>query len=153
MTLCNFALTAWARPEVSEACLKLQDESGQCAPLLLWRAWAAGEQRALDARAIAAGVELARAWEGMVTGPLRAARRALKSPFAGLDAAGRAALAREVRAAELAAERLLLEALEASTPADLGGGGDVACALAELASAWNGGAAKGDVRALALALA
>jgi uncharacterized protein (TIGR02444 family) len=153
LSLWNFALVAWGRPGVSEACLRLQDDSGQCAPLLLWRAWAAGEGRDLDAAALGAGVELARAWEGMVTGPLRAARRALKSPFAGLDAAGRAALACEVRTAELAAERLLLEALEAATPAGGGAAADVADALAELARAWNGGATEGEVRALALALA
>jgi uncharacterized protein (TIGR02444 family) len=39
----EWALDAYARPGVAEACLELQDVHGQNVPLLLWAAWAAAD--------------------------------------------------------------------------------------------------------------
>jgi uncharacterized protein (TIGR02444 family) len=101
-----WAVAAYARPGVAEACLRLQDEQAQNVCLLLWAAWSGA-----DADALARGAVLARRWEGEVVGPLRQARRALKPAAPGIDAVSREALRAQVKAAELAAERVLLEAL------------------------------------------
>ena len=52
--LWTWAVAAYGREGVSEACLELQDIHGQTVPLLLWTAWAAGTGRALDDEARAA---------------------------------------------------------------------------------------------------
>jgi uncharacterized protein (TIGR02444 family) len=140
LTLWDYALAAWDRPGVSRACLDLQDQEGQCVPLLLWRAWALAEGRAVNARLGDDSIALARRWDGEVIAPLRAARRA----------SGRADEA--VRAAELAAERALIEALEAITPAPSGAGGDLAEALAAILEDWNGPRARTFALSLAAAL-
>ncbi|OZA82811.1 MAG: TIGR02444 family protein, partial [Caulobacter sp. 39-67-4] len=43
MTLWDWALQVYARQDVADACLSLQDAHGQNVPYLLWAAWAAGE--------------------------------------------------------------------------------------------------------------
>lgn len=144
MRLWDFALAAWAKPGVEAACLKLQDDHGQCVSLLLWRAWAVAEGR--PAQPMGRAVDLAHAWENEIIAPLRAARRAplgSADPAAARDAA---------RAAELAAERRLLEALEALTPTPAGADGKLGEALAALAHAWNGRRPGAAIMALASAL-
>jgi uncharacterized protein (TIGR02444 family) len=116
--LADWAEAAYAAPGVARACLTLQDEHGQSVCLLLWAAWAGVNGLAPDVPAAAA---LARTWEARVVGPLRAARRGLKTA-PGLTDADRAALGARVRADELDAERALLAALAALAP---GGGAAV----------------------------
>ncbi|HEY2178677.1 MAG TPA: TIGR02444 family protein [Caulobacteraceae bacterium] len=129
MRLWEFALAAWGRPGVEAASLTLQDEHGQCVPLVLWRAWAVAEGRAVpDTDRI---LEVARYCEGQILAPLRATRRAVKAP-------GNADIRKALRASELAAERDLLEALEELTPVPTGHRDNLARALSDLAFAWNG---------------
>lgn len=131
MGLWDWAVRAYGRPGVAPACLHLQDVHGQNAPLLLAAAWAAAEGRTLD---LDAAVGLARAWEADVVGPLRAARRGLKTAHSPILDTGREALRETVKAVELESERLLLAALETLTwpgePAALH------AALDRAASAW-----------------
>lgn len=131
MELWPWAVDAYGRPDVASAALALQDDHGQCVPLLLWAAWA----RPTDPDQIGRAVTLARAWEAAAILPLRAARRGLKAELPGGDASARAALRARVKAEELEAERLLLSAL-----ATLGQGGGAALetALAATATAWGG---------------
>ena len=138
LSLWDFAVALYARPGVEAACLTLQDDHGQCVDLLLWRLWALG--RRIGAGDLARAATLARDWEGAVTAPLRAARRALAAPAAGIADSARLVLRGQVKAAELAAERLLLEALEAATPRDPAPPVDVTAALAALAAAWGASA-------------
>lgn len=133
MNAWNFATAVWGRPGVAEACLRLQDRHGQCVTLLLWRAWAAGEGRAVDEAVLARAAAVARTFEGEVIGPLRRARRALGAPAGEL--AGARALKARAAALELAAEKALTETLEA--------------ALADAARAWSGAAPKAEIPALA----
>ena len=137
MRLWDWVLEAHARPGAGEACLAIQNDHGQCVTLLLWRAWTVAEGRPVPPALLAAAIADAQAWEGQVTAPIRAARRAMKS-LAIVDDAGRVALRARVQAAELDAERLLLEALEARTPGAEGAREDLAAALAGVAAAWNG---------------
>jgi uncharacterized protein (TIGR02444 family) len=120
----------YARPGVEALCLALQDDHGQCVSFLLWAGWAAQAGRFPDGAGLDEAAALARTVEEAVLRPLRAARRGLK--HAGPGAAAAVALA-----AELDAERRLLEALEQAAPA-AGPPVDVAAGLAAAIGAWAG---------------
>jgi uncharacterized protein (TIGR02444 family) len=146
MGLWDWTLAAYARPGVAQAGLALQDEHGQNVPLLLWAVWAEAADRDLLARA--AGI--ARRWEALAVAPLRSVRRTLKAPIGDVSDAAREGLRETVKAAELQAERILLEALEA-----LGGRGGGAHALQALEAAsatWGRPAPANALAALAAAL-
>ncbi|MDP2213948.1 TIGR02444 family protein [Phenylobacterium sp.] len=131
MDLWSWAVAAYGRPGVAPTALALQDEHGQCVPLLLWGAFA----RPADPDVIGEAVSLARAWERAAILPLRAARRNLKSPLPGADTGPREALRDQVKAAELAAERLLLAALAPLGPGVRDAGPPLAV-LQAIAKAW-----------------
>ena len=57
----DWALKAYAAPGVQEACLQLQDGTGQNVPLLLWAGWTAATGRVLDEDAIEGACDCARA--------------------------------------------------------------------------------------------
>jgi uncharacterized protein (TIGR02444 family) len=136
MTLWDWAGRAYARPGVEGLCLILQDRHGQCVSLLLWAAWAAKTGRRVEAADLAAAVALARIWEDGVLRPLRAARRALKTPVDGVTQAAQADLRDRIKAEELAAEKLLLESLATMTAEGGGCETAVADALRATAHAW-----------------
>ena len=130
----DWSLEVYARPGVAEACLDLQDAHGQSVPVLLWAAWAGIEGRALGDDALVEGIALARGWEAMAVGPLRRIRRALRPSMPGIADPAREALRLQVKAAELDAERALMEALEALTPS----GGGSSAGLERASAAWGG---------------
>ena len=132
----EWANAAYARPRVEALCLELQDQHGHCVSYLLWAAWAACEGRALDEASLSEAVSLARDWEAKAIRPLRLARRALKAPRPGIDAEGQAVLREQIKAQELIAERLLLDALEKRAPPLAHPPRDMAAALGEAARAW-----------------
>ncbi len=136
MNLWDWALQAYARPGAQTLCLNLQDEYGQCVSYLLWAAWAVDAGRAVDGADLARAAALAREWERAALQPLRSARRALRRPLSGIDAARQESLRTRLQADELAAERLLLEALEAMTPAVAGEPMSLDQALDAAAMAW-----------------
>jgi uncharacterized protein (TIGR02444 family) len=108
--LWDWALDAYARQTVAEACLHLQDAHGQNVPYLLWAAWMAEQGRTADLK-IAAGVM--RGWDRDVGAPLRGVRRALKAPRPPVDEIVKDAFREAVKALELQGERVLMESLEA----------------------------------------
>ena len=110
MRLWDWALEAYARQPVAEACLNLQDAHGQNVPWLLWAAWMAGEGRTADLQDAA---KMMRAWDVEVGAPLRGVRRALKPARPPVDDAAKEALRDAVKAVELKGERVLMESLEA----------------------------------------
>ncbi len=137
----DFAVEIYGRPGVKAAALALQDQGGQCVSLLLWRAWATREGRAVDADALAEALKTAWAVETQVLRPSRRLRRALDADALPLAAAARSQAQTAYLAAELAAERGLIEALEALTPATSGPAEAVLPALRATAAAWGGRAA------------
>jgi len=138
MSLWDWAVAAYARPGVSDACLELQDAGGQNVCLLLWAAWAVQTGQALDGDARADACDIARAWEDAAVAPLRAVRRRLKGRILDMDDAARQAVRDQVKAVELSAERHLLAALEtASHPAD-GPATSLSDALAAVCRDWSG---------------
>ena len=110
MRLWDWALKAYARQPVAEACLHLQDAHGQNVPYLLWAAWMAGEGRSADLKIAA---RIMRTWDAEVGSPLRGVRRALKPARPPVDDAAKEALRDAVKAVELKGERVLMESLEA----------------------------------------
>ena len=152
--LWRFALEVYARPGVEALLLELQDRHGQSVPFLLWRLWMAAEARPADPEILMAAAELARGWETVATGPLRALRRAQAGGVARAPAQALQALRAQVKALELEAERMLLEMLEASSPPPSGQPASApAPALAEAARVWGGAAPPQLFRRLSLALA
>ena len=136
MGLWNWAVAAYGAPGVSQACLALQDDHDQNAPLLLWSAWVAATGRRPDAETLEAVCDTARAWDGVVVAPLRAMRRTLKAPVPDIDDGPRETIRNRVKALELEAERHLLEALEALAPKPTGAPRPAVDALAAIARVW-----------------
>jgi uncharacterized protein (TIGR02444 family) len=130
--LWDWALAAYGREGVAPACLHLQDHHGANVPLLLAAAWAAAEDRLFD---VSAAVKVTRDFEHDVIGLLRAVRRGLKSARQGFQDSARELLRGHVKAAELEAERLLLDALEAlaGSPSQAT---DISEGLSTTAAAW-----------------
>ncbi|MDB5429716.1 MAG: hypothetical protein JWP35_832 [Caulobacter sp.] len=129
MTLWDWTLAAYGRPDVPQACLHLQDDHGLNTSLLLWSVWAGASDAGLMAKAAA----MAKRWDDEVLWPLRNARRALKARMPDVDDAAREGLREDVKAAELRAERVLMESLEAlSKPHEA----DPVLALEAACAAW-----------------
>ena len=149
MTFWDWAVAVHSRPGVDEALIALQDAHGQCVAYLLWAAWAAAEGRALPPELLMQGSALAKHWEGAATMPLRSARRHLKTPAPPITDEARLALREQVRTAEFAAERLLMETLESLAPSPEGPPSECRDAMIAAALAWSRNAPEAELRALA----
>lgn len=136
MTLWDWAVAAYAADGVSETCLSLQDQHEQNTCLLLWAGWNAATGRRPDEDAIEAACDTARAWETTTIAPLRAVRRTLKLPVPDINDAAREAVRNRIKVVELEAERHLLLALEALSPAPSGAARPAIEALVETARVW-----------------
>lgn len=123
----------------------LQDEHGQNSSLLLWAVWAEIDDPAVLARA----ADIAHRWDALALTPIRTVRRALKPAFAGVDDRAREGLREDVKAAELRAERALMESLE---PLGKNGGAHALAALEAASAAWGKPAPANALAALAAAL-
>lgn len=143
----EWVLEAYGRPGVADACLKLQDGFGQNTNLLLWAVWAETKDPELLQRAAA----VTRAWEGVAVKPLREVRRALKPALAPVPDEAREGLREDVKAAELRAERVLLETLAELSGED-GAGAHALDALKAASAAWKPVAPDHELAALAAAL-
>ena len=135
--LWDWSVRAWSAEGVAVTCLHLQDAAGQCPPLLLWAAWTARTGRPVDDDALEAACDIARAWQEAAIVPLRALRRSLKRRNPDLKDDDREAVRTQVKAVELEAERRLLAALEALSPAPAGSSRPVLEALVAVARRWS----------------
>jgi uncharacterized protein (TIGR02444 family) len=143
--LWNWVVDAYARPGVPETCLKLQDEFGQNTSLLLWAWWAKPDPGQLER-----AVEVTKSWDSTALMPLRAVRRTLKAAHPPVADASREALREEVKAAELHAERVLVETLERL--GDGPGAGEGFAALKAATKAFGGSVPDAALAALSTAL-
>ncbi len=114
----SFVVATYARDGVKPAALALQDEDGQCVSFLLWRLWRQVSGRPPAPSDLRTAAAAARAFEAEVLAPLRSARRALGrgESAAARVATRRPSLYQALLAAEMEAERTLIETLEGSTP-------------------------------------
>ena len=94
--------------------------------------------------------EAAHRWEATALVPLRAVRRALKAPLPPVADEAREGLREDVKAAELRAERVLMETLEGM--GGRGGGAHALAALEAASAAWGKPAPANALAALAAAL-
>jgi len=143
----EWALAAYGRPGVPEACLSLQDRFGQNTSFLLWAVWAETDDAALLARV----AEVTRRWEATALLPVRAVRRALKEPSPPVEDGAREGLREDVKGVELRAERVLMETL-ASLSGDRHAGAPALSALKAASAAWSPAAPEEPLAALAAAL-
>jgi uncharacterized protein (TIGR02444 family) len=147
MSLWDWTLKVYEKPGVPEACLRLQDHHGQNTSFLLWAVWAGG----VDSERLAQGAQIARDWETKVLAPIREVRRLLKASAPHIDDLAREGLRTDVKAAELRAERVLMEALEAL--AGRNGATSSPTLLLAATKAWGRPVSETALSALAKALA
>jgi uncharacterized protein (TIGR02444 family) len=148
--LWDWAIRAYAAPGVQARCLSLQDDHGQSVCLSLWAGWAALSGRAPDAATLARAAHVAREWTTEVIEPARKARRGLTG-ITGLSDEARDALKTQLLAGELAAERALLDALEALISAGPTRTANAAEVMAHASAAWGAAAPTQALAALAAA--
>jgi uncharacterized protein (TIGR02444 family) len=144
----NWALATYDKPGVPEACLDLQDQYHQCTAYLLWAAWAAETGMALPSHSLAAGKALAQTWETQVLGPLRSARRALKPALSSMPDEARLTLREQVKAAELSAEKTLMQALAGLLNCQGGAPIDYLSAMVSASDLWSPPAPQAALKAL-----
>ena len=106
--LWGFAVRLYGEPGVGEACLALQDRFGVDVPLLLWAAWLGD---GADIATLRSGDRAVGPWRARAVRPLRALRRHLRQPVAGLDDRAREDWRGSVKGLEIEAERLALGVL------------------------------------------
>jgi uncharacterized protein (TIGR02444 family) len=116
-----FALAIYARPGVAEACLTLQNEAGVDVMLLLTATFAAVKHRVLlTAHEIRALDEACRPWREQIVRPLRTIRSGLKTGPQPAPSNATEPFRSQVKALELAAEKLenklLVECLPLGPP-------------------------------------
>lgn len=136
MSFWDWALEAYDKPGVAEACLILQDHFEQNVPVLLWGAWNATTGRRPDEDTLEAACDIARTYERVVVTVLRQMRRTLKNPVPDIETEHREALRTQVKALELEAERRLMLELESLSPAPSGSVRRPIEGLAETARLW-----------------
>jgi uncharacterized protein (TIGR02444 family) len=109
----RFSLRLYRLPGVAEACIKLQEDSGCDVNLLLFLLWHAGQGRRLATEEVERLDHDIAPWRDRTVVPLRAVRRALKSPPGLVEAGATEAFRTRIKAVELEAERLQQEAMYA----------------------------------------
>ena len=117
----QFSLRFYRQPAVADACIALQEQAGVDVNLLLFLFWHATYKRALSAAEVAELEGRIGPWRDATVIPLRAVRRALKSPPALVAPAAAELFRTRIKAVELEAERLQQEAMyELARPPLLG---------------------------------
>ncbi|MDM7946099.1 MAG: TIGR02444 family protein [Oceanibaculum nanhaiense] len=106
----SFSLDFYGRPGVVDTCLELQDRHGLDVNLVLYCCWRGD---ILAQGQIQAAIDLTAPWRTEVVQPLRALRRRLKPGFPPFPDAEALALRKRIADAELEAERLQQQALDA----------------------------------------
>jgi uncharacterized protein (TIGR02444 family) len=107
----RFSIAFYRQPGVADACIVLQEQSGVDVNLLLFLLWHAARVRVFAPADVSAIEERIGAWREMTVVPLRAVRRALKSPPRLVEAGASEAFRTRIKAVELEAERLQQEAM------------------------------------------
>jgi uncharacterized protein (TIGR02444 family) len=110
--LWDFAVSLYGKTGVSDACLSLQDEGGVDVPVLLFAAWLGWNSMPLSQGDLKRIVGDLGAWHDEVIIPLRQLRKRLKNGPKPAPGERTETLRTTIKAAELAAERIHLEALE-----------------------------------------
>jgi uncharacterized protein (TIGR02444 family) len=113
----TFSLAVYGRTGVPPACLNLQDRGGADVNVVLFCLFLGRSGRMIDATTAGAIADTIEPWRTDVVVVLRTARRALKEPPADFGGPAVDHLRKNVKAAELEAERIQQEALFVTFPA------------------------------------
>ena len=109
----RFSLRFYRQPGVADACIALQEQSGADVNLLLYLLWHARDGRSFTVTEVEAVERRIAPWRESTVFPLRAVRRAIKTPPALVEAPAAEAFRNRIKAVELEAERLQQEAMYA----------------------------------------
>jgi uncharacterized protein (TIGR02444 family) len=107
----RFSLRFYRQPDVAGACIALQEEAEVDVNLLLFLLWHATLEQTLSAAEVDALERRIGPWRDATVIPLRAVRRALRSPPALVVPATAELFRTRIKAVELEAERLQQEAM------------------------------------------
>ena len=107
----RFSLRFYRQPDVAAACIALQEEAGVDVNLLLFLLWHATHEQELLAAEVAALEARVGPWREAAVTPLRAVRRALRSPPTLVPETTAEAFRTKIKGVELEAERLQQEAM------------------------------------------
>jgi uncharacterized protein (TIGR02444 family) len=118
----RFSLRFYRQPNVADACIALQEEAGVDVNLLLFLLWHAARRRAFSPAQVEDLERRVGPWRTMTVVPLRAVRRALKTPASAredgrltplwlVESGAAEAFRTRIKAVELEAERLQQEAM------------------------------------------
>ena len=111
--LWDFALTYYAKPQVAETCVQVQDEQGVNVCLLIALRWLDARGELLSTVQFAQLIEQVQPWMRDIVEPLRQMRRQLKLPIAAFAQDDlQAQIRTSIKQAELLAEKKLLLALQ-----------------------------------------
>ena len=116
-----FCLALYARPEVAESCLNLQDRCHADVGIILYLLWLASLKRRLNDTAIERITSTTQDWRERVIKPLRALRRGLKNSQSMPTQTAAERLRQPLKKLELHAEKLHLQRLFESTQPSLPG--------------------------------
>ena len=126
----RFSVKFYAVPGIAPACIELQDQAGVDVNVLFFLLWNATRRRAFNREQVADIERRIGAWREMAVVPLRAVRRALRTPPAAMAPDVAEGFRTRIKAVELEAERLQQEALYELAQSSLG---DPAASPAEAA--------------------
>jgi uncharacterized protein (TIGR02444 family) len=107
----RFSLRFYRQPEVADACIDLQDRAGVDVNLLLFLLWHALREESISVENIGRLERTIAPWRNTTVIPLRAMRRALKTPPSLVEANTVEGYRTRIKAIELEAERLQQEAM------------------------------------------
>jgi uncharacterized protein (TIGR02444 family) len=107
----RFSVKFYGVPSVAPACIELQDQAGVDVNVLFFLLWNATQKRTFSRDQVAEIERRIGSWREIAVVPLRAVRRALKSPPAAIAPDAAEGFRTRIKAVELEAERLQQEAL------------------------------------------
>ena len=107
----RFSVKFYAVPGVAPGCIELQDQAGVDVNVLFFLLWNATRHRTFSRDHVADIERRIGAWREVVVVPLRAVRRALRSPPAAIAPDVAEGFRTRIKGVELEAERLQQEAL------------------------------------------
>jgi uncharacterized protein (TIGR02444 family) len=107
----RFSLGIYRVPNVADACIRLQDEAGIDVNLLFYLLWHAALERSVSPAEVESIEARIAPWREQVVKPLRAIRRAIKTPPPAIEPGTAEAYRTNIKGMELEAERLQQEAL------------------------------------------
>jgi uncharacterized protein (TIGR02444 family) len=106
LSLWDFSLLHYARTDVADLCLRLQDEHGVNVNLLFWCAWLEQRGCTLDIGHLRSAQKRIHSWDEHYVVPLRQLRRRMKVEY-GVADVGIELVRSQIKQAELLAEKQL----------------------------------------------